>query len=92
MADMDIYLKPHSDEWFAAMAVFDPAKAAQTRQILELAGRVDVCSICGDNPASDYKILDDDLPANAVRSIRLCDGCKSIRLAMYGEVYELLDQ
>jgi len=41
------YLKPHSPEWFAALEKVNPTQAAQTTQILSLAGRDDVCSICG---------------------------------------------
>jgi hypothetical protein len=54
------------------------------------AGRKDVCSVCGDDPAEDLKIVREKLPVNAVASIRLCGHCRKIRGAMHGESYEPL--
>jgi hypothetical protein len=76
---MPLYLKPHSPEWFAALEAFDPVQAAQTHQILSLAGRDDVCSVCGDDPAKDYKLVAEGLDSKAVATIRLCDDCFKIR-------------
>ena len=87
---MALYPEPHSPEWFSALDAFDPAQAAHTRQILKSAGRKDVCSVCGDDPAEDLKIVREKLPVNAVASIRLCGHCRKIRGAMHGESYEPL--
>ena len=76
---MALILKPHSPEWFAALEAFNPQQAAQTRQIIKMANSQEVCSICGDDPAKDYKLDAPGLPANAVATIRLCDDCRSIR-------------
>jgi hypothetical protein len=87
---MALYPKPHSAEWFTALQGFNPQQAAATRQVLKSAGREDVCSVCGDDPASELKIFGDKLPANAVASIRLCDDCRRLRGSMHGENYEPL--
>jgi len=75
---MALYTEPHSPEWFSALDSFLPAQAAHTRQILKAAGRKDVCSICGDDPAEDFKIVEENLAANAVASIRLCADCRKL--------------
>lgn len=82
---MPQYLKPHSSEWFRALEAYNPAQAAATRQIIALAGRDDVCSICGDHPSSDYQLGGEHLDRDAVATIRLCDDCRDIRKRMYGE-------
>ena len=85
---MDFYLRPHSKDWFAALEVFDPVQASHTRTIVEDAGREDVCSICGDFPAEELKIVGEDAPPLA--SIRLCNECRAMRSSIQGERYESL--
>jgi hypothetical protein len=75
----DPYLTPHSPEWFVALRDWNPYQADATRVIVELTGKLDVCSICGDEPASDYKLDEETPPLGSVRSLRLCDGCLRIR-------------
>lgn len=87
-ANMDVYPKPHSKEWFAALQAFNPVQAAHTRTILEAAGREDVCSVCGDSPAEELKIVGSDAPPLA--SIRLCKDCRTMRASLQGESYEPL--
>jgi hypothetical protein len=89
---MPLYPTPHSEEWFRALNAFNPQQAAATRRIIELAGRTDACSICGDHPANDYKLVGKYFPSDAVATIRLCDDCRSIRKASYGEEFEPLAQ
>jgi hypothetical protein len=84
---MPHYLTPHSPEWFRALEAFDPDQAAMTRQVLALAGRNDVCSICGDYPAKDYHLVDKHLAPEAVATLRLCDDCHQIRKTVYGETF-----
>jgi hypothetical protein len=50
-----------------------------TRKIIELTGRTDVCSICGDDPASDYRLAEERRPAGGADTLRLCDDCVGIR-------------
>lgn len=82
---MPNYLKPHSPEWFAALEKANSSQAAQTKQILSLAGRDDVCSICGDDRAADYKLASEQMTSGVVATLRLCDDCLNIRRNMYGE-------
>lgn len=84
---MSNYLKPHSPEWFAALEKVNVTQAAQTKHILSLAGRDDVCSICGDDPAADYKLVSEQMTTGIVASIRLCEDCLKIRRSMYGEKF-----
>lgn len=88
MNGMPLYPVPHSPDWFDALETFDSGQAAHTRQIVKRAGRSDVCSVCGDSPTLDYKVVGSDLPANAVGTIRLCGDCRSMREMIHGEKYE----
>ena len=72
-------LVPHSDEWFAAVDASNPIQAAQVRHAIAAMERKDVCSVCGDDPARDYRMLQSDEPIGAVLTIRLCDDCLKIR-------------
>jgi hypothetical protein len=76
---MALFLKPHSPEWFTALESFNPAQAAHTRKIIELAKDDQVCSVCGDDPAKDYKLDMPSLPSTAVATLRLCDDCAKLR-------------
>ena len=82
---MPLYLKPHSPEWFNALEAFNPHQAAMTRAIIEAAGREDVCSVCGDTPVKDYKLVAEGLQPDAVASTRLCNDCLAIRSATMDE-------
>lgn len=84
---MSKYLKPHSPEWFAALTRVNPNQAAQTKQILSLAGRDDVCSICGEDPAKDYKLAGAQTTSVSVATLRLCKDCLGIRRTQFGEHY-----
>lgn len=70
---MSSYLKPHSLEWFAALKKVNPTQAAQTTQILTLAGRDDVCSICGDKSAIDCKLVSNQMAPG------VCCDAKAVR-------------
>jgi hypothetical protein len=74
-------LEPHSRAWFDALSSFNARQAAHTRQIVQMAGNIDVCSVCGDERASDYHLVGHDLPCDAVRTLRLCEDCLGIRQA-----------
>lgn len=73
------YLTPHTPEWFSALDSCNRAQAAATKQILTMAGRDDVCSVCGDDPASDYKVVGVKFSTDIGATIRLCDDCRTIR-------------
>jgi hypothetical protein len=73
-------LVPHSPAWFAHLERCVPHQAAMTRVVLDRAGRVDTCSVCGDTPAPIFEDLDaPSLP------IRLCAECLTIRMSLFGE-------
>ena len=84
---MPLYPKPHSPGWFRALEAFNPGQAEVTKKILESAGRDDVCSICGDDPAKDYQLVGEHLEHDTVSTIRLCDDCRRLRESMYGEKF-----
>ena len=85
-----VYLKPHSDAWFNALARINPQQAEQSRRILSLARRADVCGVCGDDPAKDYEILGVTFGPKIPATIRLCDDCKSIRENIYDETFKMI--
>jgi uncharacterized protein YycO len=81
---------PHSPEWFAALEQFNPMQAAQTRLVIRLAGTPDVCSVCGDAPSKDYRLVGHKLSESAVKTLRLCDDCWGLRRGMYTESLGLM--
>ena len=84
------YLKPHTEEWFKAMQSVNPAQAVFTKQIIELAGSPEVCSVCGDGQAKDYKVNGRMFNSQVGVSVRLCDDCKTIRHAQTDESFSEL--
>ena len=82
-------LRPHSQEWFKALEVWNPQQAAMTKYVTEQTGSLDVCSVCGDDPAKDYRLHQAYRPPGGVDTLRLCDGCLTIRQGM-GEPYMAL--
>lgn len=72
-------LRPHTSEWFAALEVWDPYQASHTREIIRMAGSRDVCSVCGDFPATAYRLEACHRPPSGVDTLRLCDDCLAIR-------------
>lgn len=76
---MTDYLTPHSKEWFEALEKFNAQQAAHTRQVINLAKSDEVCSVCGDDPASDYRLIHPVPSQGAPDTIRLCDDCRMIR-------------
>ncbi len=66
---------PNSKEWIEALEKINPKQAAMTRGIVQAAGREDVCSVCGDTPAKDYREAESPL------LIRLCADCRPMQEA-----------
>lgn len=70
---------PHSPGWFEKLKRINPQQAAHTARIIELAGRLDVCTICGDEDSRVYQPVDAEaLP------LRLCQDCLHMQKQMYG--------
>lgn len=78
----DLVLLPHTKEWFAAMGLWDPVKLAQTKFMIDGAGSDDVCSVCGDDPAADYRLEKPFRAAAGPDTLRLCEDCLQIRKDM----------
>ena len=89
---MPFYFKPHTPEWFKALEDCEPGKAEITRMAIEFAGHEDVCSLCGDGPADDYELIDINMSANAVATIRLCEVCFMIKTELYNESFIEFEQ
>lgn len=83
-------LVPHTGEWFTALTKQNALQASHVRQVLQLAGSNDVCSLCGDDPAEDYLLMGDKVPG-FVYTLRLCQDCLVIRQQHLGESYTLLN-
>ena len=72
-------LLPHSLDWFNALETWEPRQALMTKAAIRAAGHVQICSICGDEPANDYRLkLGARLPGG-VDTYRLCNFCLKIR-------------
>jgi hypothetical protein len=80
------HLIPHTPEWFEVLEQWDPPQAMITHKVIEMTGRPDVCSICGDDPASDYYLAEEHRSAGGVDTFRLCNDCAQIR-RNYGEPF-----
>jgi hypothetical protein len=57
--------------------------------IVEDAERNDVCSICGDDPAQDYRLEEPFQSAGGVDTLKLCEDCFEIRRDM-SEPFEVI--
>jgi hypothetical protein len=88
----DPYVMPHSPEWFAALSAWNPYQAQMARMYVERGGSIEVCSMCGDEPAPVYRI-DEGIPPppGSVATLRLCDDCRQIR-ARKGENFVPFDR
>lgn len=60
-----------------------------TRHVVEAAGNLEVCSICGDDPATAYRLPVDQRSSAGVDTLRLCDDCLQIRV-IGGEAFKPL--
>ena len=83
---MPHYFTPHTPEWFRAQKAFAPAKAAMTQVAVRFGANLNVCSICGDEPAQDYQLIDEFMEDDALATIRLCDDCLRIKKAIHREI------
>lgn len=70
-------LRPHTPEWFASLREWDPKQAAMTEAAIKVAGSLDVCTVCADEPVCDYVLL--SVPPAGPGTCRLCGDCFRIR-------------
>ena len=66
-------LRPHTPEWFASLREWNPKQAAMTEAAIKVAGSLDICTVCADEPVHDYVLL--SMPAAGPGTLRLCDDC-----------------
>ncbi len=90
-AKSKLSLTPHTEEWFAALFAWNPMQATHTRSVVALAKSATVCSICGDEPARNYRLIGPGIPARAVYTLRLCNYCWRIRGEMHNESLALME-
>jgi len=83
-------LTPHTAEWFDALRMFNPRQAEITARLIQLTGRSDICSICGDIRSASFSLTAAEASGGGVGTIRLCDGCRRIRETAYGETFEAM--
>lgn len=83
-------LQPHTPAWSKALALWDPMQAEMVKAAITAAGHAHICSVCGDDPAHDYRLAEAHRPPAGVDTLRLCDDCLAIRRAM-GEPYDPID-
>lgn len=83
-------VKPHSELWFSIVDRVEPQLGVIARVAIEAEQSKEICSSCGDEPATDYRVANSAEAMPGVPSLRLCDDCHSIRLS-FGEKLELLD-
>ncbi|TCQ17483.1 YiiX/YebB-like N1pC/P60 family cysteine hydrolase [Rhizobium sp. PP-CC-3G-465] len=72
-------LVPHTPEWFASMQPWDPIKAMMAEAAVQVAKHPSVCSICGDDPASDYVLKDEHRTLGGPGTLRLCEFCHEVQ-------------
>lgn len=70
-------LRPHTPEWLESLREWNPKQAAMTEAAIRAMGSSDVCSVCADDPARDYALV--NAPAAGPGTLRLCDDCFRIR-------------
>ncbi|MGA8148965.1 MAG: YiiX/YebB-like N1pC/P60 family cysteine hydrolase [Gallionellaceae bacterium] len=85
-----LLLTPHTSEWFTALAAWNPQQAAHTRLVLQKSESNAICSICGDEPVRDYRLVGPGVPDGVICTLRLCNDCWRIRSEMYAESWAML--
>lgn len=69
----------NSPAWLDALERWNPMSAAHTARIVTLAGRSDVCGVCGDDDSKEYRLADPEASPSPVKVMRLCSDCAVIR-------------
>jgi hypothetical protein len=78
---------PHTPEWFHALRACNPDGARATKRILTATHKSEVCSVCGDKPAKDYKVVGLQFSPTIGATVRLCDDCRRIGTKTQGESF-----
>lgn len=89
MAKAKHYPTPHSEAWFEELLRRDPRRFGQTRAIIDIAGGdTEICGICGDKPAFDYRLTKPKWWKGW--PMRLCPDCREIREHQWEEPLAIL--
>lgn len=91
-ADLKLHMEriePHSEMWFAIVDRVEPRLGALARIVIANEKSKMVCSSCGDEPTTDYRIANAAEAMPGVPSLRLCNDCVNIRRG-FGERLEPL--
>lgn len=75
-------IEPHSPYWYSIIDRVEPKLAALSRAAVASIGCTNVCSSCGDQPSSPFRLVNGAETMPGVPSLRLCDECTSIRRGM----------
>lgn len=75
-------IEPHTPYWWSVIDRVEPQLAALSRHAVVSEGGTDVCTSCGDQPASRYRVVNGAETMPGVPSLRLCDDCIGIRRGM----------
>ena len=69
----------HSAEWLADLRMNDPEQAQHTAKLLEKAASIEVCSFCGDHPATDYRMAQPNVHLG-ISTFKICKECLNLRV------------
>ena len=75
-------IEPHSGGWFYIVDRVEPKLAALARQAIRSEEAQRVCTACGDQPATAYRIANEADVCPGAPSLYLCDDCIHIRRKM----------
>lgn len=81
-SDLEQYMEqiePHSTHWYSIIDSVEPHLAALSRLAVANKRSSEVCSSCGDQPTTDYRVVNAAEIMPGVPSLRLCEECFSIR-------------
>ncbi|WP_168331792.1 YiiX/YebB-like N1pC/P60 family cysteine hydrolase [Rhizobium leguminosarum] len=91
--DLKVYMEtfePHTPAWFATVDRVEPKLGMMARASISVAKSLHVCSLCADEPVTDYRLVNGARAMPGVPSLRLCDDCIEIRRG-FGEELEPFD-
>ena len=70
---------PNTSAWFDRLHTLNPMQAMFTKQIVTRAGRLDVCTVCGDHASTEVRLSD-----TPYLRLRLCRDCQLIQQTVLG--------
>ena len=83
-------IEPHCAYWYSIVDRVEPNLAALSRSAVAAEGSTEVCSSCGDQPTTAYRMVNGAQAMLGVPSLRLCEDCVEIRRGMGNELMSFL--